>query len=114
MPAGTHGAEQTVRANDITIAYQTFGAEAAVPLLLIQGLGAQMIGWRDGLCEALAERGYYVVRYDNRDVGRSTWTDEDYALSDMADDAAALIDALGIAPTHVAGQSLGGMIAQEL
>jgi pimeloyl-ACP methyl ester carboxylesterase len=104
-----------LEANGITLAYQTFGAEGDAPLLLIEGMGAQMIGWRDGLCEALAERGHFVVRFDNRDVGGSTWCDgADYGLGDMADDTAGLIEALGIGPAHVVGQSLGGMIAQEL
>ncbi len=94
------------------------------------GLGAQLIAWDDEFVEGLARRGFYVIRYDNRDVGRSTWFDEAgvpdiaaivdgeeprpvYLLTDMADDAAGLLDALGIPSAHVLGASMGGMIAQS-
>jgi pimeloyl-ACP methyl ester carboxylesterase len=117
--------------NGITLAYETFGETADPPLLLIQGLGMQMIGWPEEFCEQLAAEGFYVVRYDNRDVGHSTHLEsvrtpalrqlatrrfgsDQYSLADMADDAALLMDELEIAPAHVAGISLGGMVAQTL
>jgi pimeloyl-ACP methyl ester carboxylesterase len=104
-----------VHSNGIEVEYETFGSRAAPPMILIQGLGAQMVAWRRELCEALAKAGYFVIRFDNRDVGRSTWCrDVRYTLGDMADDAAGLLAALGIADAHVVGQSLGGMIAQQL
>ncbi|WP_084959001.1 alpha/beta fold hydrolase [Thermoactinospora rubra] len=117
-------------ANGIEIAYESFGRPGGQPLLLIMGLGSQMIMWDDELCERLAEQGHHVVRYDNRDVGLSTHLTElgapdlgavmagtgtaPYLLADMADDAAGLLDALGWEAAHVVGASMGGMIAQEL
>ena len=114
----------------ITLCYETFGEESSPPLVLIMGLGTQMIGWPDEFCSQLAERGFYVVRFDNRDSGRSTQIEGPppsltqlalrriqpvlYTLSDMAADAAGLIRELGIAPAHVVGASMGGMIAQTL
>lgn len=114
----------------ITLCYETFGEESSPPLLLIMGLGTQMIGWPDEFCRQLAERGFYVVRFDNRDSGRSTQIEGPppsltqlalrriqpvlYTLSDMAADAAGLIRELGIEPAHVVGASMGGMIAQTL
>jgi pimeloyl-ACP methyl ester carboxylesterase len=117
--------------NGITLAYDTFGDESDAPVLLIQGLGMQMIGWPEEFCEQLAADGFYVVRFDNRDVGHSTHLEavpapglrqlatrrfgsEQYSLDDMADDDALLLDELDIAPAHVVGVSLGGMIAQTL
>ena len=117
--------------NGITLAHESFGDPADPPLLLIQGLGMQMIGWPEGFCEQLAAEGFHVVRYDNRDVGHSTHIDavrapglrqlatrrfgpDQYSLADMADDAALLLDELEMAPAHVVGISLGGMIAQTL
>ncbi|MEU8246037.1 alpha/beta hydrolase [Nonomuraea sp. NPDC048916] len=110
--------------NGIEIAYEGFGSPAGRPLLLIMGLGAQLIHWDDDLCELLAEQGHHVVRFDNRDAGLSThFHDEDvpelgasspYVLDDMADDAAGLMDALGWPGAHVVGASMGGMIAQAL
>ena len=112
-------------ANGITIEYDTTGDPDHPPLLLIMGLGAQLIAWDDEFVEALARRGFYVIRYDNRDVGRSTWFDEAgvpdllaivaggsrrqpaYLLADMADDAAGLLDALGIPSAHVLGRLHG-------
>ena len=123
------------RANGIEIAYDTFGAAGAPPLLLIMGLGAQMILWDEDFCAALAARGHHVIRFDNRDVGLSTkladhgapnlmtamstffmrgTVDAPYTLSDMAADAAGLLDVLEIEAAHVVGASLGGMIAQTL
>jgi len=114
----------------ITLCYERFGSEADPPMLLIMGLATQMIGWPDEFCVQLAERGFQVVRFDNRDIGRSTKvygrppTPRQlitrkidpvlYALSDMARDAAGLMQKLEIAPAHVVGASMGGMIAQTL
>jgi pimeloyl-ACP methyl ester carboxylesterase len=114
----------------ITLCYQTFGDPADPPLLLIQGLGMQMIAWPDDLCAQLEAHGFYVVRFDNRDAGRSTHIPGrpptvgqlirrridpvHYRLADMAQDAAGLIRALDLGPTHVVGVSMGGMIAQTL
>ncbi|HTP21426.1 MAG TPA: alpha/beta hydrolase [Solirubrobacteraceae bacterium] len=114
----------------ITLCYETFGCESDPPILLIMGLGTQMIGWPDEFCAQLAERGFYAVRFDNRDIGRSTRIHGRpptpsqllrrkidpvlYDLGDMADDAAGLLSKLGLAPAHVVGASMGGMIAQTL
>ncbi len=114
----------------IRLCYETFGTETDPPMLLIMGLGTQMIGWPDEFCAQLAERGFHVVRFDNRDVGRSTKIHGrpptpsqllrrqidpvHYTLSDMAADAAGLLAQLGLAPAHVVGASMGGMIAQTL
>lgn len=123
------------RANGVELEYETFGRADDPALLLVMGLGAQMILWHEEFCDALAARGLHVVRFDNRDVGRSTWLDEAgapdvlaamaaatqrqpvrsaYLLRDMAADAAGLLDALDIDAAHVAGASMGGMIAQTL
>jgi pimeloyl-ACP methyl ester carboxylesterase len=122
-------------ANGIQVEYETFGDPSGRPLLLIIGLGAQMIYWDDDLCKDLAERGHYVIRYDNRDVGLSTKFEEagvpdlmeiigklmqgekikpPYTFEDMADDAIGLLDALGIQKAHICGMSMGGMIAQTV
>jgi pimeloyl-ACP methyl ester carboxylesterase len=114
----------------ITLCYETFGERSAPPALLVMGLGTQMLGWHEDLCRELAERGLYVVRFDNRDIGRSTHMSgrpptiaqllarsgraARYSLGDMADDAAALLNELELAPAHVIGASMGGMIAQTL
>lgn len=124
-----------VDCNGIELVYQAFGKRTEPPLLLIMGLGAQMIGWDEAFCRLVADRGYYVIRFDNRDVGRSTAFDgavlpnrfamvagalrgkplpTPYTLVDMANDAMGLLDALGIACAHVAGASLGSAIGQEL
>jgi pimeloyl-ACP methyl ester carboxylesterase len=123
----------TAFANGIRIEYETFGAPSADPLLLIMGLGAQMLLWDEELCEQLAARDHFVIRFDNRDVGLSTKFDHagtpdlmalvaalqsrrpvpaPYTLDDMADDAVGLLDALGLAAAHLVGASMGGMIAQ--
>ncbi len=122
-----------VHANGIDIAYETHGDPANPPLLLIMGLGAQLTLWPIELVEALVERGYYVIRHDNRDIGLSTKFTEagvpnvrrvalmrlfglrarlPYRLTEMAEDAVALLDALKIDKAHVVGASMGGMIAQ--
>ena len=114
----------------ITLCYETFGDPATPPVVLIMGLATQMIGWPEEFCEQLSDRGFYVVRFDNRDSGRSTQIPGRppplgqlvrrridpvlYTLSDMADDALGLIRALEIEPAHVVGASMGGMIAQTL
>lgn len=120
-----------VSANGITIEYETIGNPADPPVLLVMGLGAQLIVWPRALCEQLAARGYYVIRFDNRDVGLSTKIEDgptpdlgaamsgdvssaSYLLVDMADDTAGLLDALGIEAAHVVGASMGGMISQTL
>jgi len=105
-------------ANGITIEYETFGDSASPPVLLIMGLGGQLIRWDTSFCSALADVGYFVIRFDNRDVGLSTWFDDvapappPYSLVDMANDVAGLLDALGIRAAHIVGVSMGGMIAQ--
>ena len=124
-----------VKSNGIRIEYETFGNPSSPPLLLIIGLGLQMIAWDEKLCELLAERGHYVIRFDNRDAGLSykfeDWGVPDimavigavmrggvpaapYSLDDMADDAVGLLDALGIGKAHVCGMSMGGYIAQSV
>lgn len=122
--------EQFARCNDIDICYQTFGDATAEPLLLIMGLGGQMITWPDGLCQLLAESGFFVIRFDNRDCGRSTHLDwlgtpslwrvlsrrvpPPYTLETMADDAIGLLEHLELESAHIVGASLGGMVAQTL
>jgi len=120
---------ELAQANGLTIAYEEFGERGDPPVLLIMGIGSQMIGWPEGFCAELARRGHHVVRFDNRDAGESTHLHDAgkvdvtavlagdrssarYTLSDMADDAAALLDALDIQMAHVVGASMGGMIAQ--
>ena len=102
------------KANGIELEYETFGDRHAAPLLLIGGLGTQMITWDEEFCELLAGRGFFVIRFDNRDAGLSTWIADGstYALDDMAADAAGLLDALGIRAANVVGASMGGFIAQ--
>lgn len=103
-------------ANGVTIEYDILGPVDAEPVLLIMGLGGQMIRWTDGFRQALADHGYRVIRFDNRDVGLSTHFHEapalPYTLYDMANDAAALLDVLGIERAHIVGVSMGGRIAQ--
>ena len=100
------------KANGIELEYETFGDPAAPTLLLIAGLGAQLLSWDADFCRLLASRGFHVIRFDNRDVGLSTWVEDEYGLDDMAADAAGLLDALGIRSAHVVGASMGGFIAQ--
>lgn len=123
--------ERFCTVGEVELCYEIFGEVSDPALLLIMGLGTQMIGWHDELCETLAARGFYVTRFDNRDVGRSTRLHEvpppsllellrrrprqlAYTLGDMADDAAGLLDCMGIEAAHVVGASMGGMIAQTL
>ena len=114
----------------VTLCYEGFGDPDDTPILLIMGLATQMIAWHEDFCRQLAERGFYVVRFDNRDIGRSTHFDfsppsvgqmlrrrvgsEQYTLSDMALDTGELLRRLEIAPAHVVGASMGGMIGQML
>jgi pimeloyl-ACP methyl ester carboxylesterase len=99
-------------ANGIELEYEAFGDMKSPPLLLIAGLGAQMLSWDEDFCRLLAARGFRVIRFDNRDVGMSTWMEGEYSLDDMAADAAALLDALGVPAAHIVGASMGGFIAQ--
>ena len=122
----------------VSIAYETFGKPGDPPVLLVMGFGAQMIAWHEDFCAMLAERGRYVIRYDNRDCGLSTRFDDypidmsqliavvssgdipaaramiPYSLQDMAGDGLGLLTALGIGKAHVVGSSMGGMIAQAM
>lgn len=122
-----------VNANNIQIEYETFGDSSSKPLLLIMGLGGQLTRWDVALCTAFVRRGFFVIRFDNRDVGLSTKFDESgvpdvvaimnavqagnavetpYSLEDMADDAVGLLDALHIKKAHICGASMGSYIAQ--
>jgi pimeloyl-ACP methyl ester carboxylesterase len=121
---------QYVKANGIDIAYETFGDPGSPPILLVMGLGTQMIAWPDPLCQGLADRGHHVIRYDNRDCGLSTHFDGQrapsfidvvlrrqqppYTIDDMARDAIGLLDALGLDSVHLVGASMGGFIAQTI
>src|SRR5712692_3271976 len=116
------------RANGIDIEYEEFGDPKAPPMLLVTGLGAQMISWDEGFCELLAACGFHVIRFDNRDSGLSTRLEtagppdmpaassgdppQAYMLDDMAADAVGLLDALGIDAAHIVGASMGGFISQ--
>jgi pimeloyl-ACP methyl ester carboxylesterase len=116
---------------EIEIFYDEIGDPAAPPVLLVMGLGAQMTVWQEGFRAAIADRGYRVIRFDNRDVGLSTHLHDApppdvraaftgdassaaYTLSDMAADTTGLLDSLGIDSAHVVGASMGGMIAQTV
>jgi pimeloyl-ACP methyl ester carboxylesterase len=123
--------ERFASVGDVELCYETFGDPASPPMLLIMGLGTQMIAWHEDFCAELVDRGFFVIRYDNRDVGRSSRfrhvrppTPPElvrrrpgavaYTLDDMAQDAAGLLDHLGQDSAHVVGASMGGMIAQTL
>lgn len=135
MTAIDHQPEQLARVNGIDLCYEIFGQADAEPLILIMGLGAQMIHWDDEFCVQLAARGFRVIRFDNRDIGKSTRMTggkkltafelirlrllgtpvaAPYKLADMAADVIGLMDALKIASAHIVGASMGGMIAQEI
>jgi pimeloyl-ACP methyl ester carboxylesterase len=130
-----HQPPRTARANGIDLCYEIFGDDGAEPMLLIMGLGAQMIHWDDDFCRQLAARGFRVIRFDNRDIGQSSKLTggkrlgpvellklrflkipvaAPYRLHDMALDVIGLMDALGIKSAHLVGASMGGMIAQEV
>lgn len=130
-----HSDPVRAEANGIELVYDTFGDRHAPPILLISGLGNQMISWHERFCAQLAARGYWVIRFDNRDAGLSTtfehmgtpsllaliWAylrgkpiEVPYTLDDMSNDAVGLLDELGIESAHVVGGSLGGMIAQMM
>ena len=121
--------------NNIEIEYETIGDPSSKPLLLIAGLGSQLLAWSDEICNNFAKSGFFVIRFDNRDVGLSTKFDDagvpnfveintayakgefpevPYTLNDMVDDAIGLLDALNIDKAHICGASMGGMIAQIL
>jgi pimeloyl-ACP methyl ester carboxylesterase len=117
--------------NGIELAYETFGDPADPPVLLVMGLATQMLGWPEGFCAELVARGFFVVRFDNRDVGLSTHLHDaptpdpvaafqgdtssaSYDLSDLAEDTVGLLDALGLRAVHLVGASMGGMVAQAV
>src|SRR6056297_59907 len=120
--------------NGIELEYETFGDPQDPTLLLVHGLGAQLVSWHPDFCEGLVDRGFHVIRFDNRDVGLSTKIEDadvdmvavmmqafsggpieaPYELSDMADDAWGLLDHLDIERAHLMGASMGGMIVQQM
>ena len=122
--------EQFADVGPVTLCYETFGDPTDPALLLIMGLGTQMVAWREDFCRQLVDKGFFVIRYDNRDCGRSTSMsgpppttrelitrrikNPAYALSELADDAVGLLDHLGIQRAHIVGASMGGMIAQHV
>ena len=103
---------RTAIPSGIAIEHESFGDASNPALLLVMGFGAQLTNWDERFCQQLADAGFFVIRYDNRDVGLSGRVTEPYTLDDMADDAAGLLDALGIDRAHVVGASMGGMIVQ--
>jgi pimeloyl-ACP methyl ester carboxylesterase len=110
-----HDPEQFARVGDLDLCWDALGDLADPVLLLAMGLGMQLVHWPDELCGRLAAEGFRVVRFDNRDAGRSTHLPgARYTLEDMADDVAGLLDALGVGSAHLVGASLGGMVAQTL
>lgn len=125
--------EQIVSANNLNLTYDCFGNAEHPVMLLIMGLGTQLIHWNEDFCRLLASKGFYVIRFDNRDIGKSTWLEgarvpsiwrflsnaffnqnvkAPYLLNDMANDTLALLDALNVDQAHIVGASMGGMIAQ--
>jgi pimeloyl-ACP methyl ester carboxylesterase len=125
----TSSGELTATCGELEICYETFGSSTAPPMLLVMGLASQMLMWDEQFCEQLAARGYFVIRFDNRDIGRSShlkgaviatrWQllrgsarAAAYTLDEMAQDGVGLLDHLGIGSAHVVGVSMGGMIAQ--
>ena len=122
--------EQFAEVGSVTLCYETFGEPTDPAILLIMGLGTQMIAWPEDFCRMLVDRGFFVIRYDNRDCGKSTSmegpapttrelvtrriAEPAYSLADMADDAIGLLDHLGVHKAHIVGASMGGMIAQHV
>jgi pimeloyl-ACP methyl ester carboxylesterase len=112
--------QATVKANNIDIYVETFGDRTHPAVLLIMGLGCQCLNWFPYFYEPIVEKGYYVIRFDNRDVGLSTWSDVNdwennpYFLDDLATDSVELLQALGIDKAHIIGASMGGAIAQRI
>lgn len=134
-PKVAYTPEGFAEANGLKLCWDGFGDPSHPALILIMGMGAQMVGWDDGFCARLALRGFRVIRFDNRDVGKSTWLDHagqpdvvramtrawmrwsvtaPYLLDDMARDVVGLMDVLGIERAHVVGASMGGTIAQVM
>jgi pimeloyl-ACP methyl ester carboxylesterase len=130
-----HHEAQTVSANGLQITYDSFGDSVNPPIILIMGLATQMIHWSDQFCKLLASKKLNIIRFDNRDIGKSSWLNDEpvptkwdfisnvlfnkkvnapYLLDDMADDTLALMDALNLDKAHIVGASMGGMIAQCL
>ncbi len=124
-------AEAIARVGELDICYETFGDADDPAILLIMGLGTQMLAWHEDFCAQLAARGYFVIRHDNRDIGRSSRLSDApvpslkqlalrdkrsaaYTLSDMAADSIGVLDHLGIDRAHIVGASMGGMIAQRV
>jgi pimeloyl-ACP methyl ester carboxylesterase len=107
MPRAKNGA--------VEIEYETFGDDRPETVILINGLGSQMTRWPVPLCEKLVAKGYRAIRFDNRDVGLSSWLDgQSYSIQDMANDVIAVLDAASVKKAHVAGVSMGGMITQTV
>lgn len=128
-----HYEAQQVSANGLQITYDSFGQLENPVIILIMGLATQMIYWDNEFCELLARKGFRVIRFDNRDIGKTTWLTNSpvpsvwrfignsvfnkrikapYLLDNMADDTLALMDALNVSKAHLVGASMGGMIAQ--
>ena len=110
-----HPHSRTIHHGSVEICTEAFGDPGDPAALLIMGATASMLWWPEDFCEALSEAGLFVIRYDNRDTGRSTTGPAGkpaYTTDDMADDATAVLDGYGVARAHVIGMSLGGMIAQ--
>ena len=123
--------ERFCKVGDVELCYEPFGDPDRPAVLLVMGLGTQMIAWHEDFCTELADRGFHVIRYDNRDVGRSTHLSDlpgpksreiitrrirrpPYLLADMADDGVGLLNELGIGSAHIVGASMGGMIGQTI
>ncbi len=107
--------ENSITANGITLCTEAFGNPGTPAILLIMGACVSMLGWDDRFCRRLADGGRYVIRYDNRDTGRSVTCEPgkpQYTLQDMADDAVGVLDAYRLGRAHLVGMSLGGIIAQ--
>ena len=109
--------EKIVKANGVDICTEAFGDPADPTILLVMGATASMLRWPDEFCERLARGGRHVIRYDNRDTGRSTTYDPGtvpYTVEDMADDGVGVLDAYGVDKAHIVGASMGGMITQQI